>query len=169
MDLGPATLVLTPAGAIALGVALWAAKARLALSLAKHPSLTGHARMARRFAALVPYYAYDDAHVLVCDGPPEEVAARRRAGFLRLAALFREHFAITRAATAEAAEGISDLQFTAAYRVPFQFSRFVQAHLAAGSFVQSSAGLTVTDLDGNHLYDLTGSYGVNLFGYDFYK
>ena len=169
MDLGPATLVLAAAGAIALGVALWAAKARLALSLAKHPSLTGHARMARRFAALVPYYAYDDAHVLVCDGPPEEVAARRRAGFLRLAALFREHFAITRAATAEAAEGISDLQFTAAYRVPFQFSRFVQAHLAAGSFVQSSAGLTVTDLDGNHLYDLTGSYGVNLFGYDFYK
>jgi len=169
MDLGPATLVLTPAGAIALGVALWAAKARLALSLAKHPSLTGHARMARRFAALVPYYAYDDAHVLVCDGPPEEVAARRRAGFLRLAALFREHFARTRAATAEVAEGISDLQFTAAYRVPFQFSRFVQAHLAAGSFVQSSAGVTVTDLDGNRLYDLTGSYGVNLFGYDFYK
>ena len=169
MDLGPATLVLTPAGAIALGVALWAAKARLALSLAKHPSLTGHARMARRFAALVPYYAYDDAHVLACDGPPEEVAARRRAGFLRLAALFREHFARTRAATAEVAEGISDLQFTAAYRVPFQFSRFVQAHLAAGSFVQSSAGVTVSDLDGNRLYDLTGSYGVNLFGYDFYK
>ena len=169
MDLGPATLVLTAAGAIALGVALWAAKARLALSLAKHPSLTGHARMARRFAALVPYYAYDDAHVLVCDGPPEEVAARRRAGFLRLAALFREHFARTRAATAEVAEGISDLQFTAAYRVPFQFSRFVQAHLAAGSFVQSSAGVTVSDLDGNRLYDLTGSYGVNLFGYDFYK
>jgi glutamate-1-semialdehyde 2,1-aminomutase len=27
----------------------------------------------------------------------------------------------------------------------------------------------VTDLDGNQLYDLTGSYGVNLFGNDFYK
>jgi glutamate-1-semialdehyde 2,1-aminomutase len=27
----------------------------------------------------------------------------------------------------------------------------------------------VTDLDGNEFYDLTGSYGVNLFGYDFYK
>jgi glutamate-1-semialdehyde 2,1-aminomutase len=27
----------------------------------------------------------------------------------------------------------------------------------------------LTDLDGNHLYDLTGSYGVNVFGYDFYK
>jgi glutamate-1-semialdehyde 2,1-aminomutase len=29
--------------------------------------------------------------------------------------------------------------------------------------------VTVTDMDGNRLYDLTGSYGVNLFGYDFYK
>ena len=27
----------------------------------------------------------------------------------------------------------------------------------------------MTDLDGNVLYDLTGSYGVNLFGHDFYK
>src|ERR1039458_6019175 len=25
------------------------------------------------------------------------------------------------------------------------------------------------DLDGNRLYDLTGSYGVNVFGYEFYK
>ena len=30
-------------------------------------------------------------------------------------------------------------------------------------------GVTVTDLDGNRFYDLTGSYGVNVFGYDFYK
>jgi glutamate-1-semialdehyde 2,1-aminomutase len=29
--------------------------------------------------------------------------------------------------------------------------------------------VTVTDMDGNRFYDLTGSYGVNLFGYDFYK
>jgi glutamate-1-semialdehyde 2,1-aminomutase len=27
----------------------------------------------------------------------------------------------------------------------------------------------VSDLDGNRLYDVTGSYGVNVFGYDFYK
>src|SRR6185295_5750674 len=58
---------------------------------------------------------------------------------------------------------------TSAYRVPFQFSRIVRTHLRAGSFVQSSAGVMITDLDGNPAYDLTGSYGVNLFGYDFYK
>ena len=100
---------------------------------------------------------------------PTEVAARRRAGFMRLAQLYQERFPETRRLTAEAREGISDLQFTDAYRVPFQYSRFVREHLSAGSFVQSSTGVTLTDLDGNRFYDLTGSYGVNVFGYDFYK
>ena len=53
--------------------------------------------------------------------------------------------------------------------MPFQYSRLVRQHLGAGSFLESSSGVTVTDLDGNVLYDLTGSYGVNLFGNDFYK
>jgi glutamate-1-semialdehyde 2,1-aminomutase len=66
-------------------------------------------------------------------------------------------------------EGVSDLQFTDAYRAPFQYSGFARRHLAAGAFVQSSCGVTISDLDGNHFYDLTGSYGVNVFGYDFYK
>ena len=74
-----------------------------------------------------------------------------------------------RALTGEAAEGISDLQFTGRYRVPFQFSRHVREHLKGGGFLQASAGVKVTDLDGNELYDLTGSYGVNVFGYDFYR
>jgi glutamate-1-semialdehyde 2,1-aminomutase len=45
----------------------------------------------------------------------------------------------------------------------------VREHLATSAFMQSSAGVTVTDLDGNLFYDLTGSYGVNIFGNDFYK
>jgi glutamate-1-semialdehyde 2,1-aminomutase len=35
--------------------------------------------------------------------------------------------------------------------------------------MQASSGVTLTDLDGNMFYDLAGSYGVNIFGYDFYK
>jgi glutamate-1-semialdehyde 2,1-aminomutase len=45
----------------------------------------------------------------------------------------------------------------------------VRENLGAGSFLQASSGVTVTDLDGNVFYDLTGSYGVNIFGNDFYK
>jgi glutamate-1-semialdehyde 2,1-aminomutase len=35
--------------------------------------------------------------------------------------------------------------------------------------VQRSDGVTLTDLDGQVFFDLTGSYGVNVFGNDFYK
>src|ERR1700743_2842472 len=72
-------------------------------------------------------------------------------------------------AAEEAVTHISDLQFTRAYRVPFQFSRLVQENLGTSAFMASSTGVTVTDVDGNLFYDLTGSYGVNIFGNDFYK
>jgi glutamate-1-semialdehyde 2,1-aminomutase len=156
-------------GAVALAVLLRKLQIRLQLSLAKHRSLTGHSRMARRFASLVPYYEYDESRFFQADAAPEVVAAARRAGFLRLAAVFAERFKKSAQLTADISGSVSDLQFTSRYRVPFQFSGFVRRHFKAGSFVESSSGVTVTDLDGNRLYDLTGSYGVNVFGYDFYK
>jgi glutamate-1-semialdehyde 2,1-aminomutase len=163
------TLALYAGGAVALGAALIKLKTRLELSRAKHPSLRGHARMSRRIARLLPFYEYGEERFFQSDDAPDDVAATRRAGFMRLAALYRERFAETARLTAEVEPGISDLQFTAAYRVPFQYSRVVRQHLRAGSFVKSSSGVTVTDLDGNVFYDLTGSYGVNVFGHDFYK
>jgi glutamate-1-semialdehyde 2,1-aminomutase len=142
---------------------------RLQLSRAKHRSLAGHARLGRLLARLVPYYEYDEAQFFRADDAPEEIGEQRRAAFRRLAALYAQRFANTVRQTAEVQDEISDLQFTARYRVPFQFSRFVSRHLNSGSFVLSSSGPTTTDLDGNRRYDLTGSYGVNVFGYDFYK
>jgi glutamate-1-semialdehyde 2,1-aminomutase len=142
---------------------------RLLLSRAKHRSLAGHAKLGRRLARLIPYYEYDEAHFFRADDAPEPIAEQRRAAFTRLAALYAQRFANTVRQTNEVQDEISDLQFTSRYRVPFQFSRFVRRHLNAGSFVVSSSGPTTTDLDGNQRYDLSGSYGVNLFGYDFYK
>ena len=144
-------------------------KARLELSKAKHRSLAGHPRIARFVAALVPFYQYDEARFFSADASPEGVVAQRRTDFARLSDLYGKRYAKTLKLTAEATELISDLQFTEAYRVPFQFSRHVRRHLPVGAFLQSSSGVMTTDLDGNSFYDLTGSYGVNLFGYDFYK
>jgi glutamate-1-semialdehyde 2,1-aminomutase len=163
------TFALYALGAAATATMVTKLKTRIDLSRAKHRSLAGHSRLARRLAALVPYYEYDDARFFSSDDAPAEVVARRRAGFTRLADLYRTRFARTAALTAEVKEAISDLQFTDAYRVPFQFSRLVREQLAAGAFAASSFGVTLTDLDGNRFYDLTGSYGVNVFGCDFYK
>ena len=163
------TIILYVLAGCVLALLLRKLQMRLQLSRAKHRSLTGHSRMARRFASLVPFYEYDDAHFFRADAAPDAVAATRRAGFMRLAAVFAERFKKTAELTGEIAASVSDLQFTSRYRVPFQFSGFVRRHFKAGVFLESSSGVMVTDLDGNRLYDLTGSYGVNVFGYDFYK
>ncbi|WP_342106802.1 aminotransferase class III-fold pyridoxal phosphate-dependent enzyme [Methylobacterium sp. SI9] len=160
------TLSATTAAAV---LALPRAAQRLRLSRAKHPSLTGHARMARRVAGLIPHYAYSERAFFRSDDPDEVVAARRENGFARLSEAFRTRFARTRAETEAVRDGLSDLQFTGLYRVPFQYAQHVRAHLGTGAFAAASEGVTLTDLDGNVFYDLAGSYGVNLFGVDFYR
>jgi glutamate-1-semialdehyde 2,1-aminomutase len=125
--------------------------------------------MAKRFAAQVPGYAYDEARFFSCDGAPAKIQALRRAGFAGLSTTLNARHEKSVALTKQARERISDLQFTGAYRVPFQFSRYVRENFSVGGFLKSADGVNVTDLDGERLIDLTGSYGVNVFGHDFYK
>ena len=163
------TLWMYALGAVLLTPWLPAAKRRLELSRAKHRSLAGHSRMAKRVAKLVPFYAYGEDRFFSSDDAPAEIAERRRAALLRLGQTLRERAPKSIALTAETAVGVSDLQFTSAYRVPYQYAGLLREHVKTGSFVQSASGVTVTDLDGNVYFDLTGSYGVNVFGVDFYK
>jgi glutamate-1-semialdehyde 2,1-aminomutase len=160
---------LTGLALAALAAALPLAKRRLELSLAKHPSLTGHARMAQRVVKQLPGYAYDAQRFFSADQAPAETVWRRRAGLTRLSSLFAQRYPQSLALSSQAAQGLSDLQFTGAYRVPFPFSPYLREQLKVASFVRESAGVTLTDLDGNVFYDLTGAYGVNVFGHDFYK
>jgi glutamate-1-semialdehyde 2,1-aminomutase len=167
------TLSLKTAGIAALVAVLATTlpkiKRRLELSKAKHPSLTGHSRMAKRVARMLPGYAYDEITFFASDNAPAEVVNRRRQALARLSALYAARYPKSLALTTEAAERISDLQFTGAYRVPYQYSAYLREHLKSGSFIAESKGVTFTDLDGNTFFDLTGSYGVNVFGVDFYK
>src|ERR1700721_2318369 len=163
--------ILSIAGAAVIGPAAVfpQLRARLDLSRAQHRSLTGQSKMSRRVARRIPFYEFDINDFFRSDGAPAAVATQRQDGFFRLAGIYQDKFAKSRQMTAQAATQISHLQFTETYRVPFQYSRLVREHLGAGAFVQSSAGVTVTDLDGNVAYDLTGSSGDNIFGNDFYK
>ena len=163
------TVAALVAGGLALFLLAPRLRNRLMLSRAKHRSLAGHARMSRRIAGLVPRYVYEGDLFFRADDASEAIAARRRTGFDALAETLRSGEGRTLRLTSEATPYISDLQFTESYRVPFQFSPRVRAALPAGAFVASSEGVQVTDLDGTARYDLTGSYGVNLLGYDFYK
>jgi len=156
-------------GAGLLGWLATRAWARLTLSRAKHPSVAGHAKLSRRLAGLIPYYEYREAEIFALDGAAVDVQQQRAAGFFALARLYRERFAASARYTTDLEAGISDLQFTGNYRVPFQFRSFVRQHLRGGSVLQRSSGVQVLDLDGNEFYDLTGSYGVNVLGHETYK
>jgi glutamate-1-semialdehyde 2,1-aminomutase len=127
------------------------------------------ARMAKRVARLVPGYSYDEARFFAADDAPADIQALRKAGFTRLSAALQAMAPRTLALTAQTREGVSDMQFTGRYRVPFQFSEHARQHLPVGAFWGSAQGVELTDLDGNRFLDLTGSYGVNVFGHAFYQ
>ncbi len=162
---------------LALGAAATAAAAlllprawrRLQLSRAKQPGLAGHARIALRLARWLPGYAFDEARWFGADGAPEAVQQRRRKGLDRLATALNDRHAKTLALSAQARASLSDLQFTGRYRVPFPFSSYLRSRLGVGAFVARAEGRQLVDLDGQRLWDLTGSYGVNLFGHGFYE
>src|SRR5262249_4698482 len=142
---------------------------RLALSRAKHRSLAGHARISRWLARLLPYYEYDAGGFLRADGCPQDVAALREAGLDELAQRLAEKAPRTLERTGELREGLSDLAFTDAYRVPYPFRSHLRSRLRVGVLRDASEGVHLRDLDGNWSYDVTGSYGVDVFGLDFYK
>jgi glutamate-1-semialdehyde 2,1-aminomutase len=144
-------------------------KQRLQLSVAKYPSLGGHLRWAKRIARWVPGYSYSDDKWFNADGAPQGVATQRREALAALGNDLRTRSPLTLAHTAASKPMISDLQFISNYRVPYQFREVLQQHIQLGSFWTSSDGVWLTDMDGNRLIDVTGSYGVNLFGLDFYK
>lgn len=142
---------------------------RIQLSRAKHRSLAGHSRMAKRLARWLPGYSFNEHDFFGCDDAPQEIQSMRQKAFYTLAKTLQTRHRLSIEATAAAREDISDMQFIAAYRVPFQFSQLVRDNLKIGSFLHSAQGVQLTDLDGQVFYDLTGSYGVNVFGADFYK
>src|SRR6202012_5380097 len=68
-------------------------KARLALSRAKHRSLTGHSKMSRRVARMIPFYEFNDQDFFRSDGAPTPIAAQRHDAFFRLAGFYQHRYA----------------------------------------------------------------------------
>ena len=142
---------------------------RLQLSMAKHPSLGGHLRMAKRVAKWIPGYSYTEAKWFAADAAPQAIAEQRRTALVKLGQTLKTRSPHTLAQTEATKPMVSDMQLISQYRVPFQFRSLLSQHIQMGGFWRESEGAWLTDLDGNQFIDVTGSYGVNLFGLDFYK
>lgn len=144
-------------------------RVRLLLSRAKYRSISGHSKWSRRLAKFMPYFEYDEKEFFASDGAPAAISKRRKQAFTKLCEEFSDKFEQSIVMNDQLANGISDVNFINAYRVPFPYRDYLQKHLKLGNIVDQSKGVKVKDIDGNWSIDLTGSYGVNLFGYDFYK
>lgn len=142
---------------------------RLQLSKAKHPSLRGHSKWSRRIAGKIPYFTYKDSVYFCSDGAPKDIADKRRAGLQQLQQNIAAKCSQTIARYEPLEESVSDVRFTSHYRIPFPYRSKLAKEFTLGSIADETKGSQVKDLDGNWRYDLSGSYGVNVFGYDFYK
>jgi glutamate-1-semialdehyde 2,1-aminomutase len=65
--------------------------------------------------------------------------------------------------------GLSDIRFTDTNRVPFQFQKETRARYRVASLTSASEGPALVDVDGGRAIDVSGSYGVNVAGYENYK
>lgn len=148
---------------------IYKAQIRLQLSRAKHASLRGHSNWSRRIARLIPFFSYDEAGFFACDGAPLPVVQQRRNALQQLQARTERQCAKTLDHCRSIQNNVSDVKFTSRYRVPFPFSEQLPECFRLGSMAEETRGSQLKDLDGNWRYDLSGSYGVNVFGYDFYK
>ena len=112
---------------------------------------------------------YEHEDFFKSDGAPEKWVEVRKNGLDRLANRLRDGYTKSIAWGGELKESFSDLRFADANRVPFPFAKYMREKFELCSVVTHSEGPYLYDLDGNKTLDISGSYGVNVAGYDRYK
>uniref|UniRef100_A0A7S2LY95 Glutamate-1-semialdehyde 2,1-aminomutase n=1 Tax=Zooxanthella nutricula TaxID=1333877 RepID=A0A7S2LY95_9DINO len=117
---------------------------------------------------LLPKYAIDETNFFSCDGCTAEVAARRKAAIEELSGKWKKKYPKCQEFSLELKKMISDLRFTSARCFP-AFNSVVQEYLDPSMALERTEGVDVVDLDGNSSMDISGSYGVNVCGYEKYK
>ena len=110
-----------------------------------------------------------EEEVFAADGAPPALQAQRRLALDRLGASFDSKVGPRAAEFNEHLKGLSDIRFQDTNRVPPPFQPVVREKLRLGFIVEKSEGPYLVDVDGNRSLDVSGSYGVNVVGYDFYK
>jgi glutamate-1-semialdehyde 2,1-aminomutase len=163
LEIGPAWWLLAIAVLLAFrGRRLWA----FLLSL---PAISYTPQISRRLSRLVKTRHYSEEEFLGADNAPAQVIATRRQALGNLAEVLARRSPKSEAWGLRVRDGLSDLRFADANRVPFPFARLMREKFNLCSVAEASQGPYLRDLDGNLNLDIGGSYGVNVAGYDRYK
>ena len=142
---------------------------RLVRTLQTLPARSFTPIFSRMLSAWVKTNSYGADTFFKADGADDDTAAQRQRALDRLAEYFQKRYPKSGVWSHEIRGGLSDLRFTDAGRVPFPFARLMQEKFNLCSVVTASEGPKLRDIDGHWSLDITGSYGVNVAGYDRYK
>ncbi|MGO9449469.1 MAG: aminotransferase class III-fold pyridoxal phosphate-dependent enzyme [Candidatus Binataceae bacterium] len=153
---------------LVLILAVWAVR-KLIKTLMTLRAMALTPAVSRRLSKWVKSRDYSAEEFLRADGAGERWIELRQKAIDRLADFFRVRHAKSIAWANEIRDSFSDLRFADANRVPFPFMRQMRDRFNLCSVVTASEGPKLCDLDGNWTLDVSGSYGLNVAGFDRYK
>ena len=156
-------------GLLVLALVGFVAFRKVATAFITMKALAPTPTLSRYLSRWVKSRDYSDEEFLRADGAGEGWVQLRKQAIARLADAFQTQCAKSIAWGNEVRESFSDLRFTDANRVPFPFMRMMRERFNLCSVVTASQGPKLRDLDGNWSLDVSGSYGLNVAGFDRYK
>src|SRR5262249_51220005 len=151
-----------------LGIAFYVGR-KLVKIISTLPAIAWIPALSRRLSNWVKSRDYTEEEFLRADGAPEPCVEIRKKALDRLAGSLQTRYGQSIAWAKSIREGFSDLRFTDANRVPFPFVRVMREKFDLCSVVVASQGPKLKNLDGDWTIDVSGSYGVNVAGFDRYK
>jgi len=125
--------------------------------------------VSRRLSSWVTAHHYTGDAFFTADGADAPLVARRMRALDRLSDSLGTRFQRSAAWGDGIRDGFSDLRFADANRVPFPFAPLMRDKFNLTTAVTASEGPRLRDLDGGWSLDVSGSYGLNVAGFDRYK
>lgn len=117
---------------------------------------------------ILPKYTIDESNFYSCDGATTEVASKRKTALLELSQRWSTKYKKCIDFSGELKKMMSDVRFISG-RCFFAFNDVVGSYLDPSMALEKTDRMHVTDIDGNVAMDISGSYGVNVCGYEKYK
>ena len=117
---------------------------------------------------ILPRFAIKKANFFNADGATPEVAAKRKAALEGLQKRWSSKYSQCLEFGAQLKTLISDVRFTSGRCFP-PFNEVTNQYLDPSMALKETRGSSVVDIDGNEALDISGSYGVNVCGYEKYK
>jgi glutamate-1-semialdehyde 2,1-aminomutase len=117
---------------------------------------------------LLPRFSIEKKDFFRADGATEKVAAQRKAALEALQAKWAKKYPGCLKFATSLKTLISDVRFTSGRCFP-PFNKVTNDYLDPSMALARTEGSSVVDIDNNSALDISGSYGVNVCGYEAYK